>query len=553
MKKVLNVFVSHWGLFIVLALSFFAILPFFDAGFFPVHDDTQVVRVHEISQALKEGQFPVRWVKDLGYGYGYPLFNFYAPLPYYVGGVLTFFFDALASTKIMMVLGVVLSGIFMYLLAKEFWGEIGGVISGLFYVYAPYHALDIYVRGAVGEYFAIAFTPLLFYGLWRKWVLVGALGFAGIITSHNLTAMMVAPFIIIAILFYCYIAYKNKNLFTIHYSLFTILLGFGLSAFYFLPALFEMQFTNVVSQIGGNADFRNHFVCIAQLWDSTWGFGGSSPGCLDGLSFKIGKLHIIVSIIALAGSLFFLKKDKIRSVIILLSTFYFLLSIFMTLEVSKPVWELTSPLAYLQYPWRFLLLTAFSSSLMAGSLVLFFQEATLQKAVGVVLIAFLMFFNVELFKSHTGFAVKTEDYTNEEYIKWTTSKISDEYMPKNFQKPKNKDEIVRKKVVVQSGEGEIIGLVNKTSEITFSLNAKTDVSILARLAYFPAWKAFVDAKEVEYQTTNGGLVFDIPAGNHEAQLVFSQTPVERAGNFISVGSVLFLSVILLRMRKEKTK
>src|SRR6266403_5699862 len=139
LKKILPIF-------IILALSYWAIKPFFVAGFFPIHDDTQVARVFEMNKALGDGLFPVRFVSDLGYGYGYPIFNFYAPFAYYIGGVVAFFTDALIATKAMMVFGFILSGIFMYFFAKEFWGRAGGVIAALLYLYAPYHALDTYVR-----------------------------------------------------------------------------------------------------------------------------------------------------------------------------------------------------------------------------------------------------------------------------------------------------------------------------------------------------------------------------------------------------------------------
>lgn len=131
---------------LIVILSYFAINPFFLPGFFPMHDDTQVARVFEMKQALQDGQFPVRWVANLGYHYGYPIFNFYAPLAYYVGGFMSLIgFDSLTATKIMMVIGIILSGIFMYLFAKEFWGKLGGLVSALLYLYAPYHAVDIYV------------------------------------------------------------------------------------------------------------------------------------------------------------------------------------------------------------------------------------------------------------------------------------------------------------------------------------------------------------------------------------------------------------------------
>src|SRR5258708_2311062 len=127
--------------FLIIVLSFWSIKPFLGSGFFTMHDDTQVARVFEMGKALHDGMFPVRWVADLGYNYGYPLFNFYAPLAYYLGGMITFLsVDALAATKLMMVLGILLAGLGMYFFAREFWGETGGVVTGMLYLYAPYHA-----------------------------------------------------------------------------------------------------------------------------------------------------------------------------------------------------------------------------------------------------------------------------------------------------------------------------------------------------------------------------------------------------------------------------
>jgi uncharacterized membrane protein len=73
-------------LLLLCSLVFLQVRHLFADGFYPMHDDTQVSRVVVMGRALIHGQFPVRWVSDLGYGYGYPLFNFYGPLPYYVGG-----------------------------------------------------------------------------------------------------------------------------------------------------------------------------------------------------------------------------------------------------------------------------------------------------------------------------------------------------------------------------------------------------------------------------------------------------------------------------------
>ncbi|MDO8658888.1 MAG: hypothetical protein Q7K55_09175 [Candidatus Levybacteria bacterium] len=464
---------KNYGIILILLLSFWAIKPLFASGFFPIHDDTQVARVFEMGKMLGSGVFPVRWVPDLGYGYGYPIFNFYAPLAYYVGGLFMLFgFDALSATKIMMVLGIILAGVFMYLLAREFFGELGGLISGLFYIYAPYHAVDIYVRGDVAEFWAYAFIPLMFVGFYKvfqglmseelevdnsklkiqnsklqfkaqKYVLIGTIGYAGVILSHNLTALMVTPFLLIFILILSVISYKAKKIFTIYYLLFTIFLGLAISAFFWVPALLEIKNTNVMSQIGGGADFRNHFVCIGQLWNSQWGFGGSTSDCIDGFSFKIGKLHIATSLAAIVIALVIaqIRKSK-KGFIVVLSSLGLIASIFFTLEASRPIWETVPAMDFFQYPWRFLLLASFFSSLLAGSLVVLLNKFKIGPYVTVfILLFFLLFFNIKLFNPQTNTSKTSQDYTGERSLKWVASKISDEFLPPNFQKPESEFEV----------------------------------------------------------------------------------------------------------------
>lgn len=446
---------KHYGLILVLILSFWAIKPLFAQGFFPMHDNTQVARVFEMGKMLANGAFPVRWVPDLGYGYGYPIFNFYAPLAYYFGGFLTLLgLDALAATKVVMAVGVILSGIFMYLLTRNFFGELGGIVSGLFYTYAPYHAVDIYVRGDVAEFWAYAFIPLMFLGFYKvykdnklSYVLVGSLGFAGVILSHNLTAMMVTPFLLIVILLNCYIAFKKNKLFIIHYSLFIIFLGLALSAFYWIPALAEMKYTNVLSQIGGGADFRDHFVCLGQLWTSHWGFGGSTKNCIDGMSFMIGKLHILSALSIIPILIYLRFKRKYFNNIYYLSIFGiagFVITIFLMLNASKFLWETIPLMSFFQYPWRFLIMASFFSSILSGAIVFLVSQFKVKPYfTAFLLVFFLLFFNLKFFVPQTIFSSTASDFTNEKALKWTASKISDEYLPANFKKPKSEKEIAK--------------------------------------------------------------------------------------------------------------
>jgi hypothetical protein len=218
-----------------------------------------------------------------------------------------------------------------------------------------------------------------------------------------------------------------------------------------------MKNTNVLSQIGGGANFLDHFVCFPQLWSSSWGYGGSAVGCVDGLSFMIGKLHILVSIVVFILSIalltkFFLKENIEKLLIIILFFSGFIISIALTLDISKSLWQAIPLMAFFQYPWRFLLTASFFSSLLAGSFIWLITSLPIKRffphfvlEISALLIFVLLFLNVKFFVPQKSLQVNSNYYTNEYSLKWTTSKISDEYLPKDTKKPKNAKEALLNK------------------------------------------------------------------------------------------------------------
>ena len=559
MKRVIRTFHVYESVLVLILLSFFAIKPLLAQGFFPMHDDTQVARVYEMTKSLKDGMFPVRWVPDLGYGYGYPIFNFYAPLSYYIGSLFSLIgFDSLTALKIMMGIGIVFSGISMYFLAREFWGEVGGVLSGMLYVYAPYHALEIYVRGDVAEFWAYAFIPLVFYAFVKlyktqelRYVAIGSITYASIILSHNLTGLMVTLFIFVVLLFYCYFAYKRRKLFIVYSLLFTVFVGLLLSAFYWIPAILEMNYTNVLSQIGGGANFKEHFVCLSQLWESPWGFGGSTSGCIDGISFRIGKIHTILAIVTFMYSLLKWKKNKYESRALAAGFFGFLLSIFLLLQSSQFVWEAFPFMSFFQYPWRFLIMVVFFSSFMSGYFVHEMHE--IHKAskivsyifVGIIISGSIINY-VKLFNPQYVSSDLVTNYTNEKALQWTVSKISDEYMPKNFRKPNNENEVISHKFYVEKGDAVIVNSQEKTQYAKAEIISKSESMILIQTAYFPAWKIYIDRVNTPFKITQKGMEIKENPGKHVIEVKFEQTPLEKIANLMSLIGLFLLIIGIIR-------
>ena len=94
-KLVLN----YWPYILLLSLGMFTIWPLFLPGYFSHHDDLQVMRIFEMRQCLQDFQIPCRWVQDMGYGNGYPLFNYYNVFPYYIGVIASYILGFIGSAK----------------------------------------------------------------------------------------------------------------------------------------------------------------------------------------------------------------------------------------------------------------------------------------------------------------------------------------------------------------------------------------------------------------------------------------------------------------------
>ena len=518
-----------------------------------MHDDTQVARVIVMGKALRNGQFPVRWVSDLGYGYGYPIFNFYGPLPYYVGGFLYMWgVPALIATKFVFVVGAILAGITMYVLAGEVMGAAAGVVSAIAFVYAPYHAVQIFVRGAVGELWAMAFLPLVVWGMMtikesprrRSAVFWGGIGLTGVILSHTIFGYVTVAFYLVGLVLYCLILLFRKQFhvsrITYHVSLFAI--AFGLSAFFWLPALAEMRWTSVSAQIGPTANFRDHFVCLSQLWNAQWGFGGSIKGCVDGMSFKLGKLHIFL---ALTGILAWWIKRKVmskktRSVLIALGIT--LGAIFFMLPFSQLLWSIVPLFYYIQYPWRFLSYAVLGLSMLGGTVMMLTDRKIIQwLMVGIILIA-MVAVNAKWFRGQYRVDRPASAYEDSEELRFRVSNISDEYLPSSIPRPKLPSEVVFDSVPA-TVDYTVETDVDTETYFRFVVTSRKDAEVTIRRAYFPGWTFFVNGKATNPSIVDGLPHIPISTGDSIIEMHFFSTPVRIIGNLISVitlGTVLFI-------------
>jgi uncharacterized membrane protein len=186
-------------LLLVSIITIPAFISLFYGPYFTIHDDQHIVRLFLLDQGIRQGSLYPRWVDGLGFGFGYPLFNFYPPFIYYVAEFFHLIgFSLITSIKIMLVTGFIGAAIGMYLFAKDVMGKAAGLVASVLYTYFFYHAITAFVRGAFAEFFTFTILPFVFlflYRLYKEPSVKNSIGlgisFAALILTHPLIAFHV--------------------------------------------------------------------------------------------------------------------------------------------------------------------------------------------------------------------------------------------------------------------------------------------------------------------------------------------------------------------------
>lgn len=553
MKKIIGALLPY---FILFGLLFWALRPLFHPGFFPIHDDEQVGRLYQLDKVLHAGHFPPRLTPDLGFGYGYMLFNFYPPFVYYVAEIFHLIgFSYIVSIKLMIGLGFALAAFFMYKFCREFVGQIGAVVAAIVYSYAPYHSVDVYVRGALPEFWGFVFVPALFWSFLKlertfklRYFLLSSLFVAGVVLTHNLIAMMSAIFLGV---FFVYLFFnsKKRGKLVLQFVM-SFLLGLGISAYFWIPSFFEKKYTLINLLTRELADYNLHFVYFRQFFDSPWGYGGSLYGLFDGLSFEIGKgiwVLLGVSIVVM----FFVVKNYRHNFLYYVFLALFVFSLFIQTFHSKFFWDILPPFWYIQFPWRFLLFSAFTASLVIGYGFTLKISNRVKIIAAVVIVAFVIVATQQYFRPEKYFTHATDkDYTADSVIKWRTSKMAFEYVPIGVKTIKSQvgnsviditpDQIATQSYQVIQGDLAVIVLKDLPQTKQFRVNSSRGGVFQVNTFAYPGWKVILDGQVVPFQDNNSLKLIQVtvPKGNHEIEAVFTDTPLRKIANIISIISLI---------------
>jgi hypothetical protein len=536
-------------LVLLLLLIVPAILPLLRRDFFHFSDEPSLSIVYQMFKAIISGQIPPRWAPDMSFEYGYPLFNFYYVLPFYLGSV----FYALTSSLIWSVKGVfftsvVLSVLFMYAWMRQHTGKLLSLVGAIIYIYTPYRAVDLYVRGAIGELLSFAFFPLIALFVYKtmhdkslKYVSLLAISTGLFLLNHNLAPMFFLPWIFA----YGVIIGLSKNSFK---SIFRMVLGmglgFGLSGYFWIPAFLEKGL--LYDQTPYN--YIDHFPFIKQLIIPYWGYGASVWGPSDQISFQIGLANLLLVII----SLFFVFRSRNSLKRIIKPAFFvisFLVFVFLMNIRSRFLWEISGFSKYIQFPWRLLMLTTFITS----SLVMFIPEKTAKiKIIAVILILFSIFSTFNYFKPSEYYESSDEYFLRRMFAR-ETGEVSEEYESYSedfLLLPVWNDEKPSKlpKAKFTSDDLNIIS-IDEITDVNYAVSVESENggTLYFHSYYFPGWQTKIDGIIVlpEISSPHGNIKLYIDKGVHKISVNWVETPLRKVANtisFASLGAILFLYI-----------
>lgn len=517
-------------------------------GYFSVHDAMHPALVYEMDRALASGQFPGRWAPDFSYGYGYPYFIYIYPLPYYLG-VLWYRlgFSLTESVQIVHALAVVGSALAMYWYASFRRSSWAGIIAAVLYIYMPYRAVNMYVRGALGEVLAWVFLPLILGGIERmvklrrpKDLVLTALGVAGLILSHNISGMVgVALAAVYAVI---WLVQSKSSLVTWLQT--GVAFGWGLvmSMFFWLPAFVYKPL------IADDAVFNytDHFPFIKQLFIPSWGYGASVWGPTDEISFQIGIVPVVVWI--LAGMVLAAIVVQTRRVPWIPAFLWAGVAgcIYLMNIRSSWIWESLPLMTYFQFPWRWLWLVTFLIPALGGWMgTLALNRVTQGLAVVCMLAAVIVpwgYFQPDKPRVisdadivYRYFPVDPNNPQPPVSAEYQTLEEESLLLPKTVaERPKDYPFV---RVTSKTHEIQLI----KSEPVTYEFETQGEAGTVEVAVYaFEGWKATVDGQPTAILagTPHGQATIFVPSGKHSVSVLYSQAGWLRWINIISGVAVL---------------
>ncbi len=562
----------------VAALGLAAIWPLFRQPALACTDDLgfHLLRLTQLDHLLANGVLYSRWAPDMALGYGFPFFNFYAPLAYYLAALVSALGAGLnLGMRLTFALGILGSGLATYRLARDHFSRPASLAAATAVMYAPYHGYDVYFRGNLAEALAWPFLALALWAMGRlarrglrPWLPLAALAAAAVLLTHNVFALIFLPLLALYGAAEAWFGRKDEEsgdaarrrdrrlqrLATVAGAL---LLALALAAFFWLPALAEQRYVHIDRLLVPPVFvYWNNFISLRELLALPLTV---QPELLNPSPPRgLGLAPLLLALPALAGLWRWrgVRRHQIAFFAAALLVYAFLMT-----AASEPLWAAVPLLQFVQFPWRLLGPAAICLALLiaASADVLWDAWPGRQRgrwlAAGVAC-AVLVLSSLFWFDPRTCGGLEAPQIGDVAAYELATDTIGTtakgEYLPRTVQlyPPQPAPAPGRFAAETLPAGVTLLQAENQPLRATAVLETETPAQITANVFAYPGWRVWVDGEEatVTPEADYGRVTFALPAGRHDVVLSFGETPFRLAADLLSGAAWLALLLLFWRYR-----
>ncbi|MFP4393946.1 MAG: 6-pyruvoyl-tetrahydropterin synthase-related protein [Anaerolineales bacterium] len=523
-------------------------------------------RTIDMAESLRHGIFPARWMAHAAYELGYPFFHHYAALPYYLSGGLTaLWISPLIAIQATQTLGFVCAALAMALWAERvFHSRIATLIAVAAYTFAPFHMVNVYVRGdSLSEFWAFVWYPLILWALDRlaerptsRRAFVAALTYGALILTHNVSALIFSPFALLYALVQVSISHRSaiqnprKRLLIL---ITPFVLGVLLTTWFWLPAIAETRYGQMGEAFTADYFHYSRHFRSADLIQSTLSFDYSVATTVENTGpFAMGWVQAMLALLGVVSLTIRIVLERRQTAPRLYLLFGLALATAMITPLSRPLWAHLPLLEMTQFPWRFLSVQALFTAIVTGSLGTRVSAKTglsFKKIPHLVLCgglcaltiaAALVGLRSDRLRIGAGDVTWEKLRLYESFTGNIGTTIRHEYLPADVvPRPYISSAVVDGMVhPIADGEVELEATLLKRTPVQQRWTVMSDgaAPIAFPLNWWPGWRARVDGSRVEAYAMpgSGRLTVDLPAGEHTVTLHLGATPLRAAANLIAL-------------------
>ncbi|MCU1242110.1 MAG: hypothetical protein JWO71_2836, partial [Candidatus Acidoferrum typicum] len=513
---------------LVIVASFAVIAPMLVLGTmagrdFPFH----LASWMDVARQWHEGTIYPQWAELANWGFGEPRFVFYPPGSWMLGAALGSLLPWKAVPLFFVWLVLIGAGRSMFLLARESMPRQQAALAAMLFAANPYHLLLVYYRSDFAELLASAFFPLLPWGVMRiargGWRAVPALAsVVAFIWLSNAPAAVIAVYSLVLL---CVVAYAvRRELPFLLYGSLALAGGFGLAAFYILPAAHQRAWVQINRVLTDGLRPEQNFL-----------FSRSTSMAVNtDFNLKISCVVLLMGVLIAVAAVHLAKSAAIPRLHYWLLLALGAISFFMMFRFSLPLWELAPELHFVQFPWRY--------AVPLGVAFAFFLGAGAGKFRGLSILAICLFILGGPLAKIMLAINRPSSWRKAEISRFQRSidngkgyRGMPEYLPNGA-----KSEVSEESAAARQGSDfDEFAITNGN---TFRVQATVPREIAFNLFDYPTWQVDVDGSRVnpKGKDSDGRLVVAVPAGNHLIHIFLQRKWDAKLGIAISLATAILL-------------